>query len=90
MVIHFGWKTFDEMRVNACPSSGILSGHCLNTNAKGTCFLSMLGGEVSIKHAHGPMQVPMPMTEKTWSMPEAPRLFLYYNKVRWEVVFQQL
>ena len=31
MVIHFGWKTFDEMRVNACPSSGILSGHCLNS-----------------------------------------------------------
>lgn len=90
MVIHFGWKTFDEMRVNTCPSSGILSGHCLNTNAKRTCFLSVLGREVSMKHAHGPMQLPVPVTEKTWSMPEAPCLFPYYNKVGWEVVFQQL
>lgn len=36
-----------------------------------------------MKHAHGPMQVPVPMTEKTCSMREAPRLFPYYNKVRW-------
>lgn len=78
------------MRVNTCHSSEILSGHCLNTNAKRTCFLSVLGREVSMKHAHGRMQLPVPVTEKTWSMPEAPCLFPYYNKVGWEVVFQQL
>ena len=64
-MIYFGWKTFDEIRVNACPWSGMSSGHGSKTNAKVKCFLSVLGGEVCMKDAHGQMQVPVPMTEKT-------------------------
>lgn len=71
-----GWKTFDEMRVNAGPWAGMFSGHCLNPSARVTCFLSVSGGEVCRKDAHGQMRAPVPMMGNLINVGESSSVFL--------------